>query len=278
MSDINTIVSHPHTTSLAQAVLQGVRSSPAFKKNTLRPNVRTYMHLHVYNNTVSNTTTKRNHLAKLIAGEAMHAIQRGMYASPERDETWEHLAQAAADLTHHAIHVKVVPIESVPGKKGEARYQRFVFSPHATVAQRGGVGALYMTFDGTTFLNVDQMGGTWTGASRRIHTPTYDSKKLEDGGHHIRHPPPRPTSDELSNASSNSGDFRQTLPGSGGEKEREEDQVETEREREREETEREERPMRRVEATSNDAEELGVALVVSGLLGSLLSVAIRSFQ
>jgi hypothetical protein len=161
------LVGHRHTTSLAIALINGIKQLNHNKNaymQSLRPDIRKVARNHI----LRRNNGLNSKLAKILARETLRALNTGMYKHPgdlEKKHPWIYLVQAAADVSKHRIHIITV-----------SPRHHMIFRPHATTGEQAGT--LYMTFNGT-FSNIPNSQGIEAeGNLMALHTPQYDAARL----------------------------------------------------------------------------------------------------
>jgi hypothetical protein len=273
-SETENLITHPHATSLAYALIVGIKQLKHNKNvymQSLRPDIRKVARNHILRN------NGYKHVAKILVQETRRAVDAGMYVNPGNQESpWPHLVQAAADISKHRIHVITVP----PQPK-----KHVTFRPHSTTGEQAGT--LHMTFDGTTFSTIPDVRGVEPAfnpvlASNTIHAPQYDAARL---GPSTALTVVRAGSNASSNSTENPfpplpNNQRKTTSNQRDDN----TQRETQRDTRRDTNNRRNPPRRNLsppqaqEVISVTSEDVMYGLLTSTAMGSILSLLIRSFQ
>jgi len=259
------LVGHPHTTSLAIALISGIKQLNHNKNaymQSLRPDIRKVARNHILRrNNGLNTTPSYKHVAKMLARETRRAIDAKMYRDPgkeEKEHPWIYLVQAAADVSKHRIHIITV-----------SPHPHMMFRPHATTGEQAGT--LYMTFNGTTFSNIPSAQDIESeGKPMALHTPQYDAARLGPSTA-LTVLKPRDGSNGSSNSIEN--DPFPPLPNRENNNRR---NTNNRRRNTRREVPRPTPPQ--AEVVSVTSEDVVYGLLTSTAMGSILSLLIRSFQ
>jgi hypothetical protein len=257
-SPVDHIAGSTHARSLADALLTAFSSTPGFSlKDIHRPNVRAYVDRYMQTNNKARRTSR---LATAIASEALHAIGMKMYTNPgQAKDPWKHLVQAASDLIHKDIFVR-----EFTSSQGANMYR---FASHEHANKKKGA-PLYMGFDGNTFWYVKGFSNVVGHTTPSIRTSAYDPVLLASRSSPHLLPKPAAVGSQASSSNSNEDDALPVAAAAANDDDNDETLPE------------DMGPRRRAPAPRQEMEDgldTGLMLLYSVGLGSVLSLAIRSF-